>query len=139
MADIPFVEDNFSKYSQTEIFAYISKLSAYASERTDEKLSSSQFSPAENLVMAYFPQFNHDYQLLIDKGYMQKNGDFLKWVKSQKLLAEYFHNLKSRDNKPHWHDIENLFSEMNLAQAFQNSKNINQSKDYKDLLKDLKK
>jgi hypothetical protein len=100
--------------------------------------TSPQFSPAENLVMAYFPQFKNDYPILIDKGYMTKNGDYLRWGKSQKLLAEYFHNLKSNDSKRHWQDIENLFSEMNLAQAFQNSKSINQSKNYQELLKDLK-
>lgn len=137
MADIPFVEEHFHNHSQSEIFSYIAKVSAYASTISDEKLSSQAFSEAELLVMAYFPKFKGDYQKLIYKGYMKKQGNCLKWEKEQKLLAEYFGNLKSNDNKRHWHDIENLFSEKNLSQAFQNSKNINQSKNYTNLLNDL--
>ena len=114
--------------------AYLDYKKAIVSNKT----TAPQFSPAETLVMAYFPRFKNDYPILIDKGYMKKNGNFLRWEKSQKLLAEYFGNLERSDSNRHWHDIENLFSEINLAQAFQNSKSINQSKDYQKLLNDLK-
>ena len=130
--------DSLSKSEEEvrEIVKFLSEDSKNNWRRSLET-GAQQYSPAENNVMSFFPQFRKDYKTLIEKGYMRKDGDFLKWEKGQKLLSEYFGSLTSKDNKRHWHEIENLFSEKNLAQAFQNSKNIKQSKLYEDLLKDL--
>ena len=108
-----------------------------------ERKGSSQmqkiFSPSENVVISLYPQFKQDYLVLVDKGYMQKDGDYLQWLKSKKSLAEYFGYCKSIDGKSHWKEIELLFCQNKLYQSFQNAQLINQSIDYKNLKKILSK
>ncbi|MCR5763930.1 MAG: hypothetical protein K6G00_11170 [Treponema sp.] len=103
----------------------------------EHSFSTVQYTPTENAVMALYPQFQKEYQVLIDSSYMQKNGDKLQWLKSTKSLAVYFGYMKCADNSVHWKEIEILFSKKHLYQSFQNAQTINKSKDYKNLQKIL--
>ncbi len=93
------------------------------------------FSPAENAVMAKFPQFKNDYQTLINNGYMSRNNDYLIWNKSKQSLAEYFgYKINNNTNIP-WKVIETLFNKNNLSSSFSRNGNAykNISRDYEQL------
>lgn len=61
---------------------------------SSENVKTHNFTPKELLVTAYYPQFEKDYDLLLNNGFMIKNGDGLKWLKSKQSLAEYFSSQK---------------------------------------------
>lgn len=101
------------------------------------------FSPSENVVISLYPQFKQDYQILIDNGYMQKNGDYLQWLKSKQCLAEYFgdlHKENREQGKISWKGIEKLFNVKRLTSLYSRNGNIFKitSKDYEKLQTILK-
>lgn len=55
---------------------------------------------------------------------MQKDGDYLKWLKSKQSVAEYFGYLYESDRKKSWKLIEVLFKETRLRHLFSNNGNV---------------
>lgn len=102
---------------------------------SSETAKSHNFTSKELLVAAYYPQFEKDYDLLLSNGFMIKNGDGLKWIKSKQSLAEYFSSQKEIGST--WKDIENLFDEKGLGHLVSVAEY--KSKDFKELQKILKK
>ena len=93
--------------------------------------------------MMLYPQFKTEYQILIDNGYMQKNGDYLRWLKTKKCLAAYFgdlHKTSCKQGKISWREIEKLFDENGLAHFYSRNGNAFKtvSKDYEKLQDILK-
>jgi hypothetical protein len=90
------------------------------------------YSPACIQVMAYYPEFGRDFYLLERIGYLERNGDKLKWNKTKKSLAEYFGNQKSPAK---WADIENLFDVKDLKHSYNKNGDAydkKKSKDYEE-------
>jgi hypothetical protein len=52
-----------------------------------------------DLVLAWYPEFKTDLELLEKVGYFENNGDSLKWEKSKQSLAEYFGNQSQGNNR----------------------------------------
>lgn len=124
-------------YSETELLEMV---------RNSLKSSSYKknlFSPAENVVIYLYPQFQDHYKILIENGYMQKNGENLRWLKSKQCLAEYFGFLHKENNKKckiSWKEIHTLFNVTKLNYAYSRNGNVykNESKDFKELKELLK-
>jgi hypothetical protein len=97
--------------------------------------------PALRTVFALYPQFQEDYKILKQYGYITETETGLEWKNSKQSLAEYFgylpipRNLKYRP----WKDIEILFGKTGLKNSF--SKNGSsykkKSKGYEELSKIL--
>ena len=83
-------------------------------------------------VFALYPQFQEDYKLLKEHGYIAETELGLKWQKKKQALAEYFGKLPKQTEKVPWKEIENLFEVKNLKNNLSKNGNVykNLSEDY---------
>jgi hypothetical protein len=96
-------------------------------------------------VFTFYSQFEKQFDILNDNGYICENGEYLKWEKSKQSLAEYFGYMPVKNNNHQWKFIEKLFNETGLKNSFSTngssyggSHSKKKSRDYEKLLEILK-
>ena len=105
-----------------------------------EKAMASTFSEKEIAVISRYPDFKNHYEILIEQGYMKKDGDGLKWLKSKQCLAEYFGRMSKKlhplKNVP-WGPVHVLFNcnQLNAFFSKNGSTFKKESRDYQELKK----
>ena len=79
--------------------------------KTDDSTQENyKFTPQEQNLMTYYPQFEKDYPILIQNKFMEKTENGLNWLKDKASLAHYFGNLQFRAERRNWVCIEAVFS-----------------------------
>jgi hypothetical protein len=90
--------------------------------------------PALIVVFSYYPQFQKEYDILKDNGYLTETENGLKWEKTKLALAQYFGSLTlpiKRKTRP-WKAIEILFGENDLKNSFSSNGNEFKNKECED-------
>lgn len=138
-SDYRMYEGQFNKTLFELTDSIITELEEWQSYFLEESIKEDQnkYSPQEIAVMAIYPSFKKDYEVLTKNNYMRKIGDTLQWLRSKQSLSEYFGHQKKPTN---WKIIENLFSVKDLKNSFSSNgcNTKGKSLDYIDLMKILK-
>lgn len=124
------IEEEQIKEEKTELFKIFFNLSDY-----ERKIMLT--------ICGDYPRFLYDYLILKKLGYITLGENRLYWTKVKVSLVEYFGNQvpkKTKSNKKRetpylfWEDIEEIFQENDLAQAWSTRNPEYPSDDYIELL-----
>jgi hypothetical protein len=136
-------QDDYPFFFAT-VFYYLSKLFNVAKDKATYKVPSlsneknnQRLDHSVQDLSRYYPQFDDDYELLIENGFIEpQEGGFFKLKDGvhKQFLAEYFHSIKPDNKKMEWQLIEKIFRTKGLANNL--SRNGNE---YKSKSKDFEK